>query len=37
MVLDAEKKKKWLADNLEAIVEYNKLVAKSGLFSDGRR
>ena len=27
----------WLAENEEAIGEYNALVAKRGVFSDGRR
>jgi antitoxin CcdA len=27
----------WLDENRDAIVEYNALVAKRGVFSDGRR
>jgi len=27
----------WLEENRDAIVEYNALVAKRGVFSDGRR
>lgn len=27
----------WLEDNRKAITEYNALVAKRGVFSDGRR
>jgi antitoxin CcdA len=29
--------KAWLAENRDAIDEYNALVAKRGVFSDGRR
>lgn len=29
--------KQWLAENREAIDEYNALVAERGVFSDGRR
>ena len=29
--------KRWLEENREGIEEYNALVAKRGLFSDGRR
>jgi antitoxin CcdA len=29
--------KAWLDENREAIAEYNKLIAKRGVFSNGRR
>jgi antitoxin CcdA len=28
---------RWLAENKDALDEYNRRVAKSGVFSDGRR
>lgn len=35
-ITDAERKA-WLEDNREGIAEYNVLVAKRGVFGDGRR
>ena len=35
-IKEAERKT-WLDENREAIAEYNALVAKRGVFSDGRR
>ncbi len=35
-IVEAEKQH-WLAENREAIAEYNQLVAKRGVFGDGRR
>lgn len=35
--IKAAEGKAWLQENREAITEYNALVAKRGLFGDGRR
>ena len=35
--ISAAENKAWLDENREAIAEYNALVVKRGVFSDGRR
>lgn len=36
-VLEETARRRWLDDNRDAIAEYNAVVAKRGVFSDGRR
>ncbi len=36
-VLREEQRRKWLAENLEAIDEYNSRIERHGVFSDGLR
>ena len=36
-VLREEQGRKWLAENLEAVTEYNSRIDKHGMFSDGIR
>jgi len=36
VIVEAEKQQ-WLVENRDAIAEYNEVVAKRGVFGDGRR